>query len=578
MGGLSLTKKLIGAFGVVFALFSFLGLFILFYFNNISSERSNLKDWFDSSMTVTQITKDVSETQRLLNTRILKIGASDAAKWKSELENKIKDIDDGFSKYQTTLNNSVYEDESERQRDQEMLNNELRLWQNYKNELAKIDGLIIANNQAAAIELLNGGVEKAFGEIAQAMHSDESDCASGLSDAVDVSENMFDDFEELIHIMGIVMAVILLFIVIILYILAKDINHSLKQIVTVTEKAALGNLSQDIITDATDEFGTIAGQFNSVIKHMRKALGKVQNAAQQVSDSSLTMKERVEHTGHLLENVAVSIMEAYDNVKQQKESITDTENRVKQIEQSVEQSIEAMKAGLDSVEQTAQRASNGTEMADTTVRQMNELAKSVEEAARIVQELGENSKEIGSIVELISSIAEQTNLLALNAAIEAARAGEHGKGFAVVADEVRKLAEGSQNAVQRIGSIIGTIQETTEKAVITMQTGHQLVEKGRSNVESTGQSFHEIMNMIQQADENSQQVMLIISGLHEPIADIVSRTEKMSAMSIEVADKMESISIATAKEASNVMDIAESSVSLTELAKNMENTVHEFQL
>ena len=84
--------------------------------------------------------------------------------------------------------------------------------------------------------------------------------------------------------------------------------------------------------------------------------------------------------------------------------------------------------------------------------------------------------------------------------------------------------------------------------------------------------------MIQQADENSQQVMLIISGLHEPIADIVSRTEKMSAMSIEVADKMESISIATAKEASNVMDIAESSVSLTELAKNMENTVHEFQL
>ena len=111
-----------------------------------------------------------------------------------------------------------------------------------------------------------------------------------------------------------------------------------------------------------------------------------------------------------------------------------------------------------------------------------------------------------------------------------------------------------------------------------MKKGHQLVEEGKNNVASTGHSFHDIVIMIQQAEENSQQVMLIINSLRDPILDIVNRTEKMSKMSKEVADKMESISISTAKEAANVMEIADNSGALTELSQNMKKTVHEFQL
>ena len=578
MTGLSITKKLIGAFGLVFVFIAFFGLFILYSFNGLSSERSNVRDWLDSNFTVSKISRNIDYVQRIVHMRVARIGAAEGTSLQTEQGKIITEIDAAFANYQQVINNGVYDDEAEKQRDQEMLNNEMRLWQNYKDQLSKIEPLVAAGNRDGSILLLNNNIEKAFVDIAGAMEEDVEDCAGGLADAVDVSEKTFDEFEQLVHVMGLVIGAILVLVVGILYFLAKNINHSVNQITAVTEKAAQGNLSHDILTDATDEFGTIAGQFNSVIQHMRKALGKVQNAAQQVFDSSVVMKERVEHTGQLLENVAVSIMNAYDDVKEQKVSITDTEDRVKQIERSVEESIMAMQAGLDSVEQTTKHAYRGTEMADLTVKQMNELAQSVEESAKIVQELGENSKEIGSIVELISSIADQTNLLALNAAIEAARAGEHGKGFAVVADEVRKLAEGSQSAVQRIGSIINTIQETTKKAVITMEKGHQLVEEGRNNVASTGHSFHDIVIMIQQAEENSQQVMLIINSLRDPILDIVNRTEKMSKMSKEVADKMESISISTAKEAANVMEIADNSGALTELSQNMKKTVHEFQL
>ena len=578
MSGLSITKKLIGAFGLVFVFIALFGLFILYSFNGLSSERSNVRDWLDSSLEVTKISGDIDDVQRFVHMRIAKISTQEESNLRAKQNQVTADIDSAFEKYQQVINKSDYDDESERQRDQEMLNNEIKAWQNYKAQLAKIDPLILSGNHDGSIAILNNEVEKAFVDITGAIDIDVNDCAEGLADAVDVSEKTFEDFEQLVHVMGLVIGAILIFVVGILYLLAKDIRNSVQQIVKVTEEAAKGDLSHNVIIDTTDEFGTIAEQFNSVIQHMRKALGKVQNAAEQVSDNSISMKAKVDATGKLLEEVALAVTKASENAEEQAKSLSETENHVKQMEQSVNQSVSAMKAGLDSVEQTAQHASRGTEMADVTVQQMNEIATSVEESARIVQELGENSKEIGSIVELISSIAEQTNLLALNAAIEAARAGEHGRGFAVVADEVRKLAEESQNAVQRIGNIIGTIQETTEKAVVTMKAGYQRVEEGKSNVESTGKSFHEIVTMIQQAEENSQQVMMMLNSLREPIQDIVKRTQRLTNSSIESAQKMLSISIDTAKQAANVIEISDDSSNLTELSQNMKATVNEFQL
>ncbi|MBR2179447.1 MAG: methyl-accepting chemotaxis protein [Selenomonadaceae bacterium] len=578
MAGLSITKKLIGAFGLVFVFISFFGLFILYSFNGLSSERANVRDWLDSSLTVSQIAGTIDDVQRMVHMRVARIGTADGTSLQAEQQKIIADIDTAFKHYQQVIDKGDYDDEAERQRDQEMLNSEVKAWQYYKEQLIKIEPLISSGNRDGSIAILNNEVERAFAEISKAMDIDVADCAEGLAAAVDVSEKTFEDFEELVHVMGLVIGAILVFVVGILYLLAKNIRHSVQQIVTVTERAAKGDLSHDIVTDATDEFGVIAGQFNSVIQHMRKALGKVQSAAQQVSDSSVTMKTKVNETGQLLENVAMAVTQASENAEEQAKSLVRTEEHVKQMEHDVEQSIEAIKIGLDSVEQTSQHASNGTKMADVTIRQMNEISAAVEEAAQIVQKLGENSKEIGSIVELISSISEQTNLLALNAAIEAARAGEHGRGFAVVADEVRKLAEESQNAVQRIGSIIGTIQETTEKAVITMKNGSQRVEEGKVNIESTGKSFHEIVTMIQQSEENSQQVMLIIDSLREPIKDIVNRTQRLSSASTEIAQKMLSISIDTAEQAAKVIELSDDSTSLTELSQNMKATVNEFQL
>ena len=578
MSKLSITQKLIGAFGTLFVMISLFGLFILYYFNDLSSENNNVRDWLNSNFSVNGIAQNVAACQRNIYFTINTLGTAENSKWHAEFNKNISDIDAGFETYKQAIENGDYDDDAEKQGDLDILNNEISLWQNYKSKVAQLENIMATNNRAESMAFLDNEIDGAYNEIYAAMNEDVASCREGLENAVSVSEKQFASFETLVHIMGLVIAGILAFVVFIVFVLVRDIKSSVNQIVIVTEKAAQGDLSHEIITDATDEFGTIARQFNSVMQHMRKVLSKVQSAAVQVSESAIKMKGSINKSEELIQNVAMAVVTAADNTDSQKTDIGETESRVVNMKESVDKSVKAMQAGLKSVQQTFEHATAGNEKAVATVKQMNDISVAVEESARIVEQLGENSKEIGSIVQVISEIADQTNLLALNAAIEAARAGEHGRGFSVVADEVRNLAENSQHSAQKIGEIINAIQKTTEDAVNKMKTASEQVAAGRENVESTGNSFSEIVNMIKIAEENSQQVMNLIGSMRAPIEDIVSRTEKISNMSVEVAEKMESISMATGEQATSIFDIAENSESLTDLAKNMENAVHEFQL
>ena len=216
------------------------------------------------------------------------------------------------------------------------------------------------------------------------------------------------------------------------------------------------------------------------------------------------------------------------------------------------------------VAETAGRlAQDGRNIVDQTVHKIRELAEVVRSSSETIQKLGASSEEIGEIVSVINEIADQTNLLALNAAIEAARAGEQGRGFAVVADEVRKLAERTSQATRQIADMIATIQADTRAAVAAMERG-----------------THEVEESIRLADQAGQALARIVEGVQQAIdtvTQIAAATEEQSTTSEEISRNVETISSLAAEAARNVATIAQTTEELAHLTQRLQALMEQFR-
>jgi methyl-accepting chemotaxis protein len=195
---------------------------------------------------------------------------------------------------------------------------------------------------------------------------------------------------------------------------------------------------------------------------------------------------------------------------------------------------------------------------------MNKIAEVVKRSASTVQKLGQSSEQIGEIIQVIDDIADQTNLLALNAAIEAARAGEQGRGFAVVADEVRKLAERTTKATKEIAAMIKEIQRDTIGAVSSMEEGTSEVEKGKHLADKAGQSLEQII-------EGAGKVADIVS-------QVAAASEQQSSASEQISKNIEAISSVTQQSAAGVQQIARAAEDLNRLTNNLESLVSKFKI
>ena len=578
MSDMSITKKLISAFGVVFVMFAGFGAFVIYYFGSVGNENENIDEWIKSHTVVSDVTDKVDDVQRAILMRILTNGTQDVGHWQSTISQRIGEVDNAFMHYEKNLKSFHYDSEAELQSDMKMYERELELWHKYKSNLENMEELLQIGNMAAVNALLRGEMSENFEALDSVMQDDMNSCTEGLYNATSTSEKVFAALIKRVNISVVVLAIILICGVFVVGYVVKTINRAVENIISVTSLAAKGDLSKEIAVVSGDEFGLISQQFNAVIRNTRKVLNNVQMTVKNVSEEAITLSEDFAQSRDSVENVAGLVVDVTDNALKQQKNLLETKTHVDKMGTDVDQVVTSMKIGLESVQSTARQATQGSQIADETVKQMNEIAGAVEESTVIVRDLGENSKEIGSIVEAISEIAGQTNLLALNAAIEAARAGEQGRGFAVVADEVRKLAEASQSAVEKIGAIIETIQVTTEKAVQAMELGYSRVEHGRGNVETTGKSFQEIVNMIGVAEENSLKSMKVINNLLEPMKDIIARTEQAAEVSNKIVKEVESISITTADQASSIVNVSENSQQLKTLSEDLKKIVAEFKL
>ncbi|KGK87160.1 chemotaxis protein [Desulfosporosinus sp. HMP52] len=328
---------------------------------------------------------------------------------------------------------------------------------------------------------------------------------------------------------------------------------------------------------AEDEIGQLANGFLKMGTNLRDMVSMVSAQAEQLAAASEELTASVEQSAQAANLVATSITEVATGAEEQLSSVNDTASVVEEMSASIQQVSATTSNVAGQSVQAANKANEGNISVNKAVSQMAKIEQTVNESAKAVTELGERSKEIGQIIVTISGIAEQTNLLALNAAIEAARAGEQGRGFAVVADEVRKLAEQSQEATQQISSLISEIQGDTDKAVLVMDNGTREVALGAEVVNTAGQIFQEIAELVTNTSREMKEIATTIDQMAIGSQQIVESVNKIDDLSKMVSGEAQTVSAATEEQSASMEEISSSSQSLATLAQNLQEAVNKFR-
>lgn len=299
-----------------------------------------------------------------------------------------------------------------------------------------------------------------------------------------------------------------------------------------------------------DITGSIADSVNYAIESMRELVGTINRTSTRVADATVGTKQIAE------EMQASSIRQA-----EKINSITDViANMVHSLDHVASSSTDSAEIARNSVN----IAQEGARRVNDTINGMNLIRENIQETSKRIKRLGESSQEIGNIVEIIKGIADQTSILALNAAIQATTAGEAGRGFAVVADEVQRLAERSSNATKRIESLVKTIQTDTNEAVASMEKSTREVVSGANIAEEAGSSLNKI-----------QDVSTSLAGMIEKVSD---STRKVSRMAEGVSDDMHEINAMATVTSANVLKTSNAITNLSRLSEDLETSVSGFKL
>lgn len=311
-----------------------------------------------------------------------------------------------------------------------------------------------------------------------------------------------------------------------------------------------GDLRRRLDAGRRDEIGEVAEGFNTFVDKLTNVLGKVVELTQRVGFSSMQLSATAEQIFKGTENQNMQVTQVASAIEEMSATVIE-------VASNTSQAAEFAKKATD-------MAIKGGDIVSRTVHGMQSIAKSVEESANTIEELGRNSDQIGEIITVINDIADQTNLLALNAAIEAARAGEHGKGFAVVADEVRKLAERTTKATKEIREKIELIQDRTAGAVESMNSGRKDVDAGVGFATEAGVSLTNIVE--------------IVKNVSNMINQIAAAEEQQSAAAGEISSNMESIANVSKEASGSVKDTSNAANELSKIASELQAMTSQFKL
>lgn len=404
--------------------------------------------------------------------------------------------------------------------------------------------------------------------------------------------------------------------------MAKDISDGagdLTRRLQVASKDELGDLAtwfnkfvgtlQGImrnVAQASQEVASASEKFSVNAKEAADAVQQISETVQQVALGANEQSKDIASIAAAINQLAVAINRVADGAESQVKSLKIASNVIAGMKKSLDETMGILETVVSATQENSESATKGGEAIKNVIGSMQRIRDITGDVARRISELDSHSQEIGRILEVIDNIAEQTNLLALNAAVEAARAGEHGRGFAVVADEVRKLAERSSRETRAITDLIGSVRQATENAVNTINSATKEVEKGSVVAQETGKAFDSILAAAASAEElvkdlissskrlgeASLEVDKAMNEIEKIVEENMAATEEMTASIEEVRKAMDStaavseenaaaseeVSSSTEEMTTSIQEISASSQSLARMARELQEAIGRFKV
>ncbi|ATH94367.1 chemotaxis protein [Bacillus glycinifermentans] len=360
--------------------------------------------------------------------------------------------------------------------------------------------------------------------------------------------------------------------------MTRLIVRPIKEIQRLFAQTEQGDFTVEGTYQSKDEVGMLTASFNQMVAGVRSIIETVGETSHQVAASSQQLSASAEESTKASEYISSTIQELASGSERQAESVESSRTIIKGMTEFAGRISSNAEKAASTAGESAQMSIAGTKAIEKVGAQMTSINETVVSLSEAFKHLSDRSDEIGKITEVITSIAEQTNLLALNAAIEAARAGEQGKGFAVVADEVRKLAEQSAHSAEQITKLIAIIQNDTKETMNTVISATGEVKEGLVVVNEAGGAFRKIENSIKEAVAQINNVTDLVRNLTAGTNEIETAISGVQEVAVSAAESTQTVSAATQEQLASMEEIASSAQILAQNAEELQHLIEKFKI
>ncbi|TCP55677.1 methyl-accepting chemotaxis protein [Tumebacillus sp. BK434] len=522
------------------------------------------KDWVPSIVVMSDLRAQVTEINRL----VLRLRLEPEPAEQNRLKTKLNETITGFMETRKT-----YEPLITSEQEQRLYNEFGTAWASYDRHIL---GLLDLKMPLPEWTANNSVAQKDFVKAAELMDQLVEYNSTGAGQAASEAERITAASIPLMIIMTVIAVVISTLVA---RWVSNGISKPVQKLAAKVQCVAAGDLTGEALQIKNkDEVGDLASNINQMSANLRTILSQVATNAEQVAATSEQLTASADLTTQVAEQISASVQDVSLGAEKQLQGVHDSTQVITDISNSVGQIAGSIQGVTDASLHATGKANDGQNVVDRTVAQMQQIGERVHSTSAVINELGKKSEEIGVIVALITSIAGQTNLLALNAAIEAARAGEHGKGFAVVADEVRKLAEQSGEAADHIRRLINEVQHDTGRAIVSMEEGTRVVEDGVRLIDETGAVFQEILTSVSTLSDQAQEVASAVQQVSAGAQMMVSAMEGIAAVSEQAAANTQQVAASVEEQNASMEEIASAASLLSKMAGELQDGVSRFKL